>query len=154
MNKEQLQQQIKEMELKLQEMKNELNKLEKFEFKYPACQTSLIRACTTGYGYNGDDKYYLKHGRYRIKEENAELSLQRNKEANLIEALAEQIDPDWKADWGDIEQEKSYIYWSHRAKKYYGTCVVSWIKDIGIPYMSPKTAKTICEMLNNGEFTL
>lgn len=151
MNKEQLQKQLEEMKAKVAEMEKELNKGEKFEWKYPKDKTFVIGAYSTHPECSGEIGYYLSHGRYRIKEANAKLALQRNKEANVIEALAEQLDPDWVADWDNEQQNKYYVFLSKNEYK------CSWNNgaySIGVPYMSRQTAVKICDMLNNGEIEL
>ena len=149
MNKITIKQQIKDMETKLAEMKAELDKPKEFEWKYPYHAPFLdhiqIREGT------GCSKKLIEHGRYRQTQANAERALERNRLANRLEALAEQLDPDWVADWSNRSQPKYTVYLSdgiHTTSLYYDT------QHIGQVYMSRNVAIKICNMLNNKEIEL
>ena len=149
MNTELVQQQIKEVEAKLSEMKAELVKLEEFKWKYkyysPYLQHTRVEEGT------GCSESLIYHGRYRIKKDNAERALERNRVANRLEALAEQLEPDWVANWSDKGQNKGYVYYCEGEYTYYST---SFAHNIGQVYMSVTTAKKIVDMLNNKEIVL
>lgn len=105
---------------------------------------------TAGFGYTPE---VLKHARYRNTEEQAEQALQREKEANRLEARVLEIEPNWKADWKDTDQGKWSMHYNYSIKKYQ-----KWrnleIRDIGVIYMSEKTATQILEELNSGRYKL
>ena len=96
--KENLEKQIAEMESKLKEMREELNKPKEFEWSYTNEKTFLVNPYSIQSGVDGSSPTYLTHGRYRKTRENAERALERNRVANRLEALVEQIDPEWVAD--------------------------------------------------------
>lgn len=94
---------------------------------------------------NGNNEAYLKHGRYRLTKEGAEMSLARNKRANLKEALAEQL--------GGLKQwvrgeENWYAY------MFIGACKIDYDNVFFSEervYMTKECAVEICRMLNAGE---
>jgi len=90
-------------------------------------------------------KYHTREAAERARDE--------MKEANLLRYWVSVIDPDWKADWNNEAQEKSYISYDNTRNKYvinYNT----YLKRISTVYMSEKAATKICEALNDGELTL
>ena len=148
MNKEQLKKNIEEMEAKLSEMKAELEKKDKFEWKYELWETYLIDEYPLSCDWIGNDKKYLEYGRYRSTEKGAELSFTRNKRANRLEALAEQL--------GGLKEfvtnEKTW-YLLNRGDKWVYSYTL-YIYNPEAVYMTEECAKQICDLLNNGEFSL
>ena len=149
MNKETLKQQIAEMESKLKEMKDELNKYKKFECSYGECKTYFIDTYFIDDDDLGVDKQFIDHGRYRKTEEAAEMSLSRNKRANRLEALAEQL--------GGLKEfvlreDNYYIHFNSKDE-----CCIDYFSFSYHPekvYMTKKCAIEICRMINEGEFSL
>ena len=98
-------------------------------------------------GISTPQKFGMKYHTEKL----AEKARGEMKEANLLRYWASVIDPEWEADWEDIEQEKWHIYFSNR--KYIFDCAYS-SKQIGLIYMSEEAAEKICKALNNGELKL
>ena len=146
MNKEVLKQQIEEMKAKLADMEAELNKPKGFEWKYTHNRAFVVISYDICDNMSGVDTDYLCHGRYRTTQENAERALERNRLANRLEALAEQLDPDWVVDWENGMQEKWYVYYIRGEYKY--SCM-GGVQHIGQVYMSKATAAKIVDMLNS-----
>ena len=150
MNKATLQQQIADMEVKLAEMKEELNKPKKFEWSYVDNNTFYISTVCTDTAFSGNSKLYIEHGRYRKTKQAAEMSLARNKRANRLEALAEQL--------GGL---KEFLYGEENYNIIFDINYGEWeILDNKIiyhpekVYMIQECAIEICRMLNAGEFSL
>jgi hypothetical protein len=120
----------------------------KFEFSYDKDNLYFLNltSIATNIIYNHSD--LVEHGRYRKTKEVAEQSLDRNKRANRLEALAEQL--------GGLREFDNhtllfYVY------KQYDTWRVQELITIFCPevvYMTEECADTIADMLNNGKFTL
>ena len=147
MNKEQLQQQVNEMKAKLAEMEAELAKKGKFEWDYVRDNTFLIRPYLFDRYLNGTDKDYLEHGRYRSTKRGAELSLERNKRGNRLEALAEKLGG--LKEW--VRGEKNFhIYYNGYWDNDYDFLAYHPEKV----YMTKDCVIEICRMLNEGEFSL
>lgn len=99
------------------------------------------------------DTSFAKNGCYRMTSENAEKASIRRVNANIIEAYAEQIEPEWLPDWNNKEQEKCSIAWDFNKQKF--KVVVNYIDGIiGVPIMSLSTAHRIKKMLNAEEIKL
>lgn len=154
MDKNKLQQQIEEMEAKLTDMKAELNKPKFFKWEYKSgCTFQLFRSYV-GNGYTVEDES-LRHGRYRKTKANAERSLERNRVANRLEALVEQLDSEWVADWSNSKEDKCIILKDYgMGNAIYKYCIYGSKYSPSQVYMSKDTALKICEMLNNKEIEL
>jgi hypothetical protein len=91
-------------------------------------------ASTNFYGNSeGNDKLIIKAGRYRKTKENADYSLKRNKRENRLEALVEDLQGELGV--GDYEQ-------------------VNYMGDEYLQKMKFDTYETICEILNNEDYSL
>jgi hypothetical protein len=120
----------------------------KFEWKYEldedgSCimiDSDSIRTC-------GVYDYYIDSGRYRKTQQAAEQSLARNKRANRLEALAEQLDGLIEF---NINKRNWYIWHSGNTWRYDFTCGF-YPEQV---YMTEDCATEICRMLNAGEFSL
>ena len=150
MNKETLQQQIADMEAKLAEMKEELNKPKKFECSYVDGNTFYISTVCTDTEFSGNCKLYIEHGRYRKTQKAAEMSLARNKRANRLEALAEQL--------GGL---KEFVCGTKNYFVLYDNDTGEWesgwsfsLYNPSITYMTQDCNIEILRMLNAGEFSL
>lgn len=122
-------------------------KSKKFEWEYnkPYCISAIAIEPTRN---SHKLKNIIEHGRYRKTREAAEKSLLRNKRANRLEALAEQLgglkrfefnQPNWHV-------VKADVLW----KEYQATLIFEPEKV----YMTKECAIEICRMLNEGEFSL
>ena len=143
MDKELLKQQIKEAKANLAKMEEELNKPDKWEWNYEELVTYRLSGSDIIQTFSGNSKKYLEHGRYRRTKEQAEHSLLRNKRANRLEALVYEL------------QEK--VGGKHYVYEQEGTWTKSTIcfnVHPGVVLMKKSTAIKICNMLNNGKFSL
>lgn len=119
----------------------------KFEWKYGDYSTYVLAdtyILKIDYGNNSKN---LEHGRYRKTQKTAEQSLARNKRANRLEALAEQLG-------GLIEFDS--ISWNYHiyqeGRKWIGGSTSLFLPEV--VYMTKDCAIEICRMLNAGEFSL
>lgn len=142
----QLEETIRQAQQQIEELKNP--KPKKFEWEYPVNNIYMIGNYTCRYGCNGNDQNYIEHGRYRKTKKAAEQSLLRNKRANRLEALAEQLGGlcEWKlfATNNTIVQDNRNK-WVVSNPSFFNPSVV---------YMTGECATEICRMLNSGEFSL
>ena len=148
MNKTTLQKQIEDMEAKLAQMKEELNKPKKFEWKYIDGNAFYVSTTLIDSGWGIENKSCIEYGRLRKTRQSAEMSLARNKRANRLEALAEQL--------GGL---KEFVY--GECNYFIYKCKNKWSEEISIysfqperVYMTAECAIEICRMLNAGEFSL
>jgi hypothetical protein len=148
-----LRQRIQKLKAKLAKTEAKLNESEEFKWEYESYNACYLGSLFIEDNFLGQDKDYLYHGRYRKTKANAEKALERNRLANRLEALAEQLDSDWVADWDDPEQYKYYIVFSHDSQNY-KTFARGLLEGIGQVYMSEETAIKICNMLNSKEIKL
>ena len=102
MNHEAINQRIQALESELAGLKAELNKPEKFEFKYSKTDNYMINYYGVHRNLHVMNKDYLQNFRYRQTEANAKADFQLQKELMCIGALAEQIDPTYKSKIPDI----------------------------------------------------
>jgi len=159
MDKEQLSKDIQKLKAKISDIEEKLNEPEQFELKYERRNTYMLYSASVNRGIkDGEIPEYLEHGRYRVTEEYANKSLERNKRANRLEALVEQVSIelgmiDWEADWSDSSRLKWYVFYKHGENKW------SWSHNITLNtaetvYMPIEVAERVCEILNNKEYTL
>jgi len=95
------------------------------------------------------DEEDLKYGRYRKTKESAEQALSLQTRVMRLHALAEQLGglKEWKKG-----EENYYIYKEHNKNWIYDYTTKHYFPET--VYMTKKCAEKICEMLNNGEFSL
>ncbi len=138
---------IEAMKAKTEEVKQEKFKF-KFKFKYPE-ECYLLRMDEVDDG-GGKTSSFLKHGRYRLTEEAAYQSLDRNKRANRLEALAEMMGglKNWR--YG----EDNYSIYLSGNSAIWAISLTSMAFCPEVVYMTEECAEEICRMLNNGEFKL
>lgn len=154
LTKEQILAKIEAAEAELVNLKAELNKPDKFEFKYPYCNSFLIDKDHVINEVTGTCKSYLTNGMYRAKLNNAKQAVQLNRESNLIGAIAEQIDPDFasKVLWGnDI---KNYYIKYNINNKQYVIVSTSYFKTPGVVFMPKEVAEQVREILNSDQVSL
>lgn len=154
MNKEQIQQNIKNMEAEIAKMKEELSRPGKFVFKYPKDEAILVSAYKVSKDVTGEDKDYLEHYRYRISEDNAKADLLRNKQINFIGALFEQIDVNYAEgiDWEDPDTVKYFISYNHS----YNTWNIASHYNVntpGVVYTTKRVAQIAKKLLSSGQVT-
>ena len=152
MNKTKLEQDIKDIETKLSEMKEELKQYDKLRLQnmdgHIVYANMRIEESEKLY-----DKNYLNLGRKRATGKLAKELRDNSNKRDLLEAYARQIDPNWEADWSNNRFDKNMIYYEHEIKKYSYTSR-NYVESLGSVYMSKETAETICKALNSGEITL
>lgn len=141
---------IQALELELAGLKEELNKPDKFEFKYLYKECCFIGSSWVSPKMEGNDNKSLKHFRYRQTLENAESDLQLQKEMMCIGALAEQIDPDYKSrvDWYNHACRKYHISYDYQEKNYYVSSSL-YSRMLGVVFMPQEVATQVCKILNN-----
>lgn len=152
MDKQQLEQNIKNMEAEIAKMKAELNKPEKFEFKYAGESTFIFTGTRIFPSRDAYDNECLDHYRYRISETNAEAEVLRNKQANFIGALFEQIDVDYAEgiNWSERNQAKYYITYCTNAKEW-DLCSSFLCATPGVVYASKEVVFQAIRLLNSGQ---
>lgn len=126
----------------------EQKKPKKFEIEYEKGVTFCLGETSAMNGCNGDDIKLLKHGRYRKTKESAEISLARNKHANRLEALVDQLDG--MKEW--ICGEENFNVYYENNEFTYGNS--KYIYEIDKVYMTEECAIKVCEILNAGEYEL
>jgi len=138
---------LKEETKKLEEL---ANKSEKFEFEFTPYHTYMLETHTHYETCSVKEEEYIRHGRYRLTEEGAQLSLERNCKANRLEMLAEYLDglkefKEGEKDW--------YVFYDYHYKKWVtGGSSTSFFPET--VYMTREIATKIANMLNNGEYEL
>lgn len=148
--KDEVLERIQALELELAGLKEELNKPDKFEFKYLYKECCFIGSSWVSPKMEGNDNKSLKHFRYRQTLENAESDLQLQKEMMCIGALAEQIDPDYKSrvDWYNHACRKYHISYDYQEKNYYVSSSL-YSRMLGVVFMPQEVATQVCKILNN-----
>ncbi len=97
---------------------------------------------------SGSSATLIEHGRYRKTQSSAEQSLARNKRANRLEALAEQLNGLTEF---IVRADNYYIYYWNK-KWSIGIAMDPFFPEV--VYMTETCATEICRMLNEGEFSL
>ena len=150
MNKETLEERIGEMEYQLHKMREELNKPKKFEWSYEDSNTSLVSDTRIHNCWSGLNENYIEHGRFRKTQKAAEMSLARNKRANRLEALAEQVCG-----------LKEFVCGTKNYFVLYDNDIGEWESGLSLSLYNPSTTYMtqdcsieILRMLNAGEFSL
>ena len=136
-------------------LEKKLQEPEVLKLEYPSGQCWIVGGFTPSSARESFPikQNLLSNGCYRLTSENALNSSRRRCNANIIEAWAEKLEPDWKPDVLDIEQEKCSIVWNTVRQKF--EVEVKYTDTIiGVPLMSLNTAHRIKRMLNNKEITL
>ena len=133
---------IQETIVKLQKQVKELSKPTKFEWEYEQFKTFLVAETSIFEGRAGTKHDYLAHGRYRKTEQGAEISLARNRRANRLEALVDQIGEIKEFVYGETN------YFIHRNKKWCVGCAsISFEPDK--VYSTEETMEKVCNLLNS-----
>jgi hypothetical protein len=121
---------------------------DKFKFVYDKDSSCYLTTTGIADSSNGADPILLHHGRYRKTKEVAEQSFARNKRANRLEAIAEQL--------GGLREFDNntllfYIYKQHDRWRVNSVTTMFFPEVV---YMTQECAQTITDMLNNGRFEL
>lgn len=95
----------------------------------------------------------IKNGGYRMNSENALASARRRINANILEAIGEQLEPEYSPVYEDIKEEKCYIKYCTQTNQFEVEVNYS-CGYIGAPVFSLQTAHIIKKMLNAGEIKL
>ncbi len=144
---------------KITNLKNALEKKlqepDVLKLEYPSGQCWIIGGFTPSSARESFPikQNLLSNGCYRLTSENALNASRRRTNANIIEAWAEKLEPNWKPNALDKEQEKCSITWNNIRQKF-EVEVKYTDRIIGVPVMSLDTAHRIKRMLNNKEITL
>ena len=138
---------IAEAEVKIAEAKEILKQEEEIKLEYGKdCYYTSIDKVTKGLGYSPEA---LEHARYRDTEKQAKKALQREKEANRLEARALKI----QSDLCPTAQKLWSIFYSYSHNRY-----EMWKRynnrEIGAIYMPENTAEQLVEELNSGRYRL
>ena len=137
-------------------VEKKLQEPEVLKLEYPSGQCWIVGGFTPSTARDTIDEskqYLLRNGCYRLTNEKALNASRRRCNANIIEAWAEKLEPNWKPNTLDKEQEKCSIIWNTVRQKFDVEVKYTDI-IIGVPLMSLDTAHRIKRMLNNKEITL
>ena len=149
--------------------KPSFNEPEKYVIKYDYYKTFALNKGFINENTSGRAVDYIEHGLYRKTKENAEYSKKRNQRSNRLEALVENLQ-------GELDAGGIYIYKINSEYKHFTpynnnqtffpimdseivmrgavrTDKYSTVELYEIE-MKEETAVRICEMLNNGEYSL
>ena len=88
-----------------------------------------------------------------MNSENALASARRRINANILEAIGEQLEPEYSPVYEDIKEEKCYIKYCTQTNQFEVEVNYS-CGYIGAPVFSLQTAHIIKKMLNAGEIKL
>lgn len=127
-----------------EEQIEQINKKDKFKWSYKKNKTFFVDYSIITEKWDGDIEELLDHGRYRSTLEQAEASLERNKRANRLEALVYQLQDEVGGDYYIFKGTESGEWFCSNSKNYYPERIL----------MREDTAKKICKILNNNEFSL
>lgn len=122
----------------------------KFEWKFfPGCH---IMDFNSNKVYNNTiiEQECIENGTLRLQHGNARLSLDRNKRANRLEALVEQLGYDLKP-WGSAGV-LYYIYQNYSGK--YQIDRTNGELQPEVVYMTEECAFEICQLINDHKFSL
>ena len=136
-------------------VEKKLQEPEVLKLEYPSGQCWIVGGFTPS---SAREAFPIKqnlssNGCYRLTNEKALNASRRRCNANIIEAWAEKLEPNWKPNTLDREQEKCSIIWNTVRQKFDVEVKYTDI-IIGVPLMSLDTAHRIKRMLNNKEITL
>jgi hypothetical protein len=121
---------------------------QEFKFVYDKNRSYCLNLDSVVTSINYNNPILLEHGRYRKTKEVAEQSLARNKRANRLEALAEQL--------GGLREfdDQSLMFYIYKQYDEWSVCSLTTTFFPEVVYMTKECAETITRMLNSGKFTL
>lgn len=129
----------------------EQKKPKKFEMKYLKNKTYLLDRGEWLRNQDGSYIHCLDNGWYRLTEESSKRSLARNKRANRLEALVDQLGGMKK--WIEGDKDNCYIYFSAQSNKYNAANSSDYYHTDKV-YMTSNCANEVCRILNAGEYSL
>jgi hypothetical protein len=147
-DKAKLKQQIEEMEAKLEEMRSELDKAEKWEpegGRWAILSSGSTAEAPTILEY----KFF---GTERKTKEAAEKACDEMRVFNRLLAYRDEFAPGYEPDWDNINEEKAYVY--ILPNKEYAFTSECNSPDIGKVYMPKDVAEELARKLNIGEVKL
>jgi len=152
MNKQQLQQEIAELQKQLEEKQKTLSAMpDKWEPKGgdwfvdlsgEAGTTSMMARELSAFGVS-----------YATREQ-AEKAAKAMRAHNRLLAYVAEFAPDWEPDWSDNAVEKAYVAKSHGVTGRWSCFVQATYKAVGLIYMPVDVANELCDKLNSGEVEL
>ena len=152
MNKQQLQQEIAELQKQLEEKQKTLSAMpDKWEPKGgewfidlfgEASTTSMMARELSSFGVS-----------YATREQ-AEKAAKAMRAHNRLLAYVAEFAPDYNPDWSDDTEEKAYVSKSQRPQGRWSCFVQVKYKAEGTIYMPVSVADELCDKLNSGEVEL
>jgi hypothetical protein len=155
MNRKEIKREIEDTEEHLNALKAKLEEPEEYAIICDK-QTYFINVSDYDLSFHHTFPSDVQHGRYRQTENVAAESVIRNKEANRLEALVEDVTiklgvEDWVAVWGLKEQYKHTIY---LCRGEFVSVHTNTYKGVGAIYMPEIVAEEVCRILNEGRYKL
>lgn len=151
MNRQQLQQDILELQEHLEEKQKSLAAMpDKWEPKggeYYVSWEGLVRFSDS----TGDARIF---GVEYATREQAEKALMATRAHNRLLNYVAEFAPDYQPDWSDENEEKAYLSKLHRNGGGWVVFVHAAYQSAGIVYMPASVADELCNKLNSGEVQL
>ena len=92
-------------------------------------------------------------GNYFYTEQEAEEAAKQVRQLLRLRAYVREFVPYWKADWGDSNEQKWYIYFDEKYKEWsYGNN--QFMRSVTVVYMPENVAIELARKLNSGEVVL
>lgn len=147
----------KEIQAQIEVLKKEITKLEelakepkKFELNFHYGRIWFLYSTCIEDTHIGTNPDCLKHGRYRLTDEGAKLSLERNRKANRLEMLVEHL--------GGLKEfvngeENWHLYFDPNTAEYKKESSLRYYEPEKV-YMTKEVATKVTDMLNRGEYAL
>ena len=150
MNKQQLQQEIAELQKQLEEKQKALSAMpDKWEPKGGKYYIFADGCVCRG---DSDTDYRLFGNEYSTREQ-AEKAAKAMRAHNRLLAYVAEFAPDWEPDWLDVEQSKYYVSFSCK-HMCWDPMVARETISAGVVYMPMGVAEELCKKLNSGEVEL
>lgn len=151
MNKQQLQQEIAELQKQLEEKQKTLSAMpDKWEPKggdFVVDFNGFVSRAPTA-----DDTRVF--GTEYATREQAEKAAKAMLAHNRLLAYVAEFAPDYEPDWSDSTEEKAYVAKSHGVTGRWSCFVHATYKAVGLVYMPVDVADELCDKLNSGEVEL
>lgn len=152
MNKQQLQQEIAELQKQLEEKQKALSAMpEKWEPKGGEWLVDLFgEASTTSMMARELSVFGVSYA----TREQAEKAAKAMRAHNRLLTYVAEFAPDYQPDWSDENEEKAYLSKLHRNGGGWVVFVHAAYQSAGIVYMPASVADELCNKLNSGEVQL
>ena len=151
MNRQQLQQEIAELQKQLEEKQKALSAMpEKWEPKGGGFTIDLDGMVEQ---FNRSSKCAEFGIEYATREQ-AEKAAKAMRAHNRLLAYVAEFAPDYNPDWSDDTEEKAYVSKSQRPQGRWSCFVQVKYKATGTVYMPVSVADELCDKLNSGEVEL